>query len=319
MTATSSIPGAKPPQLVLSSARALQLEAEALKRLVEVYAQDRQPGCTFLTEQDAWKASPHHSQRAHRRRLWQHGMQLSRLIFANILDHMLSAGQLLSVSDSIVLYTHHTLARVVCEGAARIGFLLDPEISYDQRLLRSEVLALADADARIAATRDVAAAAIHPILSHAADEPIKQREYLLRRIEAAGITIRRNNGRPTHLEMGATTRAEPCKVDLTRLMEQAYPARPAAYRHTSGVVHSNPWVLNTTIASSPTRPELVLEPDIPGIGGATLTMIDASIIVIESYAKYYGHDPALGAHKSKIRAKMIDTLMCHWFTNPHHK
>ncbi|KOX16192.1 hypothetical protein ADK67_40275 [Saccharothrix sp. NRRL B-16348] len=246
--------------------------------------------------------------------MWQYGMQLCRLIFANVYDHMWSTGSLLGAGDSIPLYSHHTLTRVACEGAARIGYLLDPAIGYEHRLLRSAVFALADVDARVTAARDVAA---HPRLPHAADEPTRQRDELLELIRRAGITICRNKQQqPTRLEIGSPVVDEPCKTNLTELVKRFYPDRPGTYRLTSAVVHSNPWVLNDTVTSSPFTPELVLEPDVRGIGTATLTTIDASIIMIESYARHYGHDPAPAVRKSKSRAQVIDGLLREWITNP---
>ncbi|WP_148088792.1 hypothetical protein [Saccharothrix texasensis] len=246
--------------------------------------------------------------------MWQYGMQLCRLILVNVYDHMWSTGRLLGADDSIPLYSHHTLARVACEGAARIGYLLDPAIGYEHRLLRSAVFALADADARVTAAREVTT---HPLLPHAADEPTRRRDELLDLIERAGITIRRNGRQqPTHFEVGAPPVVEPCKTNLTELVKRFYPDRPGTYRSTSGVVHSNPWVLNDTVTSSPFTPELVLEPDVQGIGAATLTTIDASIIVVESYARYYGHDPAPAVRKSRSRAQVIDGLLREWITKP---
>jgi hypothetical protein len=100
-------------------------------------------------------------------------------------------------------------------------------------------------------------------------------------------------------------------------MKKSYPERTAVYRYTSGVVHSNPWVLNEITTSSPLTRELVLSADIPGVGATALALIDASIIVTESYVAYYGHDSAPAVRKSKSRAQVVDVLMKEWFTNPH--
>jgi hypothetical protein len=130
MTATSGTSKGVKPLLVTKSCRALIQELDELKRHVETYASTPQAGCLYLHEREEWKGAPQHSQHAHRRRLWRQGMSLSRLTFANVLDHLWSTTQVLN-AESITLYSHQTLTRVACEGAARIGYLLDAEASYE--------------------------------------------------------------------------------------------------------------------------------------------------------------------------------------------
>lgn len=312
MTANPSDPNTATPLLVTKSHRALIQELEALKRHVETYASVPQAGCLFLLEKEEWKSTAHHSQRAHRRRLWLHGMHLSRLIFANMLDHLKATTQMLD-ADWVPLYSHQTLTRVVCEAAARIGYLLDRSASYDARLLHMAVPLLVDAEGRVTATREVIDA--RPDLPVTPDYATKQRDAVLRTIELAGIKIRRNNkNKVTHLELDPPTRAEPYNLNLTALVAKYFPQRPGSYRSTSGIVHSNPWMLGDTIRSSPFTPDLVLEPDLLGIGAAAMTVTDASLIVMESYARYYGHDPEPAMRASRLRQQAIDVFMQQWAT-----
>jgi hypothetical protein len=238
-------------------------------------------------------------------------MRLSRLIFVNVFDHLGAMSRVLSSTDSITLYSHETLVRVACEGAARIGYLLDPAVGFDVRLLRTGVLELADADAQVATVRSVAAA--RPELAHAVDRAIKRREGLLGQLERSGMTVRMKGQKPTHLELGDPACIVPCKLNLTGLVEQHFPGRPGSYRSASGIVHSNPWTLGDTVSSSPLTAELVLEPDIMGIGAATIIAIDASIVITASYAQYYGHDPESAARASRLRAHALDVLMQEYF------
>lgn len=98
------------------------------------------------------------------------------------------------------------------------------------------------------------------------------------------------------------------------MMAKHFPERPSSYRFTSGVVHSNPTTLGSAVVSSPLEPELELGPDVPGIGAAVITAIDASIIVMEAYARFYGHTPESAVRTSKQRQQAIDVYMQRWFT-----
>jgi len=311
MTATPSHPDAAKPLLVTKSCKALTQELEAVKRHVEGYASAPQAGCLYLQEREGWKGVAQHSQRAHRRRLWQQGLSLSRLTFANVLDHLWATSQVLS-AESITLYSHQTLTRVACEGAARIAYLLDARASYDARLLRAAVPVLVDAEGRVTATREVMEG--RPELPITLDRAIAQRDALLRTIELAGISIIRDTkNKTTRLELGDPVQAEPYKLNLTTLVAKYFPQRLGSYRSTSGIVHSNPWMLGDTIRSSPVVPELELAPDVPGIGASVMTAIDASIVVMDVYARYYGHDPESAVRASRLRQQAIDVFLQQWF------
>jgi hypothetical protein len=179
-------------------------------------------------------------------------------------------------------------------------------------MLRAAVPLLVDAEGKVTATREVIEA--RPDLPITLDQASKQRDAVLRMIEQAGINIRRDRrNKVTNLELGDPAQAESYKVNLTALVAKYLPERPGSYRSTSGIVHSNPWMLGDTIRSSPLDPELVLEPDIPGIGAATMTAIDASIIVMNAYARYYGHDPEPAVRASRLRRQAIDVFLQQWF------
>jgi hypothetical protein len=286
-------------------------EATALQASVERYANSPQSGCCFLTEQEQWKAAPHHSQRAHRRRLWKQANLMSRLVVGNVLDHLNAVNRLLG-AETISLYSHMTLVRVACEGAARIGHLLDPETGFEVRILRAAAFRLDSAEANVNAARGLPADS--PAMPHAFTVATQKREDVVNQIERAGITIRLNTkGQPTHLELDGTPHVVPRKLNLTHLMEKQFVERPSWYRITSGVVHSAPWMLNDAVASSPTTPELVLKPDILGIGASALAAVDACVVIAGAYARYYGHDPQPAARASMLRARAVDMVMNEWF------
>ena len=61
-------------------------------------------------------------------------------MLVNAYDHLVSMGRLLGSDGAMSLYAHTTLSRSVCEAAVRHAWLLDPSISYEQRITRSASL-----------------------------------------------------------------------------------------------------------------------------------------------------------------------------------
>lgn len=306
MTATPSDASAVIPELVTKAHRALAQEMAALQQNVQAYANEPQSAGLIVVEQEQWKAATHHTERAPQRRLWLQGQQFARLVLANVFDHLWSTLRVLGAPDSITLYSHQTLIRVVCEGAARIVYLLDPGINYEHRLLRIVVMRLGDLDAQIAATRDVVGA--YPQLASGLSDAIKQRDDLLQQAERAGISIRRDrNGKPSKLEL--RSQEEPTKLNLSDLVARSFPERPASYRSSSGIVHSNPWMLIDAVVSDHLTPELVLEPDLAGIGAAVLTALDGCMLITRTYASFYGHDAEPALRRSRLRSQVIDRLV----------
>ncbi|GAB1508013.1 hypothetical protein JCM33774_00540 [Actinophytocola sp. KF-1] len=193
---------------------------------------------------------------------------------------------------------------------------MDESASYESRLLRAAAPILADADAKITEIREVIAA--RPDLPITLDSANNHRDAVLRMIDLAGIRITYNTRHtPVRLELGDSGQHEPYKPNFTTLMAKYFPERPASYRSTSGIVHSNPTTLGTTVVSSPLAPELELGPDVPGIGAAVMTAIDASIIVTEAYARFYGHTPGSAVRASRRRQHAIDVFMQRWFIEQH--
>ncbi|WP_459706204.1 hypothetical protein [Actinophytocola sp. KF-1] len=48
-----------------------------------------------------------------------------------------------------------------------------------------------------------------------------------------------------------------------------------------------------------------------------MTAIDASIIVTEAYARFYGHTPGSAVRASRRRQHAIDVFMQRWFIEQH--
>ena len=78
-------------------------------------------------------------------------------MFVNAYDHLVSMGRLLGSDGAMSLYAHTTLSRSVCEAAVRHAWLLDPSISYEQRITRSAAMLFANAENRLTGARQIPA------------------------------------------------------------------------------------------------------------------------------------------------------------------
>ncbi len=281
--------------------KVLQQEFRALRKALEDYSTAPQPGILFQIESAAWKTTPH-PMRAHQRRLHQEALLQARLIVVNVLDHLRGAALWIPISS------HMTLSRVTCEAATRVAYLLDPDVGYEVRTVRAAVMRMASEEANLTALRDIVRD--QPELSVALADAERIRNKFVDTITRAGITVHRDGkGRPSRLEVAHTGLRESTKVEAIALMARYFPHRPAWYRMTSGVTHSGAWMLDDTIVSAPTDPLLAVDPDFSGIGAAGLLAVDASALVAQSYARYYGHNPAPFAQASARRTRAIDLVM----------
>ncbi|MFI9576066.1 hypothetical protein ACIG5D_31970 [Microbispora rosea] len=295
------------PAVVARVRKVLQQEFRALRKALEDYSTAPQPGSLFQIESAAWKTTPH-PMRAHQRRLHQEALLQARLIVVNVLDHLRGADLLLQGGEWIPISSHMSLSRVTCEAATRVAYLLDPDVGYEVRTVRAAVMRMASEEANLTALRDIVRD--QPELSVALAHAERTRDKVIDTITRAGITVHRDGkGRPSRLEVAHTGIKESTRVEAIALMAKYFPHRPAWYRMTSGITHSGAWMLDDTIVSAPTDPLLAVDPDFYGIGASGLLAVDASALVAQSYARYYGHDPAPFAQASAMRTRAIDLVM----------
>ncbi|MER7674678.1 hypothetical protein ABTY61_40330 [Kitasatospora sp. NPDC096128] len=59
-------------------------------------------------------------------------------------------------------------------------------------------------------------------------------------------------------------------------------------------------------------PELVLQLEEMQVAASAQSAISASGLIVESYARYYGHDPESLVRESRSRRAMIDGWMKNW-------
>ncbi|MFI6163885.1 MULTISPECIES: hypothetical protein [unclassified Micromonospora] len=235
-------------------------------------------------------------------------MQYARLAVVNVLDHLWAVRQLLSVVDELPLFAHSTVARVAAEGAAKVAHLLDAAADYETRLLRIAVLVRDDAAQHVRAAHALPASLP---LNPAALTRAQRGEAAVRdRIARAGIVeVSGKTGKPTWLEMPGHARV-PLKLQLSRLVEERFPDLTNMYRHTSGVVHSAPWMLADAVTSSPFDRDLRLSPDLLDLGASALISVEAAGLLATTYGAYYGHDPANAAAAARnTRRRAMDLAM----------
>ncbi len=124
------------PHLVTKSRLALEQEARDLKAALDSYA-DSSPASGNLFSEDVATAT--HADRRVREgqtNILALGHYQARLTYVNAHDHLSSMARLLGSDGAMSLYAHTTLSRSVAEAAVRHAWLLDPSISYEQRITR---------------------------------------------------------------------------------------------------------------------------------------------------------------------------------------
>jgi hypothetical protein len=136
MTVRPPSADAKLPQLATKCRLALEQESRDLKAALDDYA-GRQPVREGGYDADlaALRRADNHVREAQRGLLaWGHYQ--ARLVFVNGHDHLTSMARLLGSDGAMTLYAHTTVSRSVSEAAVRHAWLLDPSISYEERITR---------------------------------------------------------------------------------------------------------------------------------------------------------------------------------------
>ena len=275
------------------------MQCDDLRRTAEAHALTPEPDSLFLRDQLGWKTAPHRCG-AHQRRLWLDSRQLTRILLTNMIDHLSAAVRLLD-GPGIFLWAQSSVTRVACEAAVKIAYLLDPSISYDLRITRAAGLLIHSADEKVKA-----ASRVTVVVFDAEDRARSEKNALLDRVRRAGIGASAGSAKPLTSPSGQEVQRNP---RVTELMDRYYPERPALYQQTSAVVHSTVWTLISAIASAPSTPELILQPDLLEIGATTLAAIDAACLASTMISEYYGCDPQPASARSRRRATAIDDLM----------
>lgn len=301
------------PVLVAKCHQALEQEAAALKEHVERCANDPQPGAVFTADQAAWKSTPNHRHRAGRRRVMQHGWKQARLLHVAAFDHLVTLERVLGADGALPVYAHATLSRSACEAAVRLSWHLDASADYETRIARSAVALHDSALNQLKGARQIPRTLPTQLRSRLVENAQAEHDRVMKLIDSAGMTrVPDARGRRTAwIESADSGTKTPVKLDIGPLMDRLLPDSPGWYNLSSGVAHSATWMLRDAVVSGENELYLRLQPNLLDLASAVQSAISASALIIETYARYYGHDPDPLADRSRQRRRMLDP----WITD----
>jgi hypothetical protein len=125
------------PVLVTRCRRALEQEARDLKGALDEWAEGQPVSEGSFGADVAAIERADRQVREAQRQLLALAHYHARMIFVNGHDHLSSMARLLGSDGAMSLFSHTTMSRSVCEAAIRLSWLLDPEISFEERITRS--------------------------------------------------------------------------------------------------------------------------------------------------------------------------------------
>lgn len=297
MTAKQADPNAPVPQVIRSSRVALANQLETLALAPGRFFAAQIAGSPMKTDTLASNTAPA-KYREYRRQLHAQTLHLSRLVTANVHDHVESLLQIIS-GGSLPLFSHFSLARPAQEAAAYVAYLLDPAIDFEQRILRGAALLFGDArsDKSVVETFD-------PRLQKAiGSRPDDRIDRLRKQIGDAGIAF---INQESSLQLGQQTAR--MSLRMTDLVDATFPRRTSAYRIGSGSIHSLPGTLASKVTTMSPE-EVMFTADVGDIGTAAMLCLEAVGVVIAAFAAYYGHDGEAEARATRTRVGVIDRLV----------
>jgi hypothetical protein len=310
------------PLLVTKCRRALEQEERDLKAALDAYA-DSSPTSENLFSNDVATAT--HADRRVREgqlKILALGHYQARLTYVNAHDHLSSMARLLGSDGAMSLYAHTTLSRSVAEAAVRHAWLLDPSISYEQRITRYAAVAYYGAENKLKGARQSLVRAPQQVRESLVNKASAELDQVRTLIDRAGMDLGldRRGRDVARINLRGSDVSTPIKFETGPLMEELLGESPGWYLISSGVSHSGPWVLHSAVVGDRTGPELSLTPDLLEVAAASQTAISASELILERHANYFGFDPEPYKRKSRQRRMMLDTLMREQFvkqaTNP---
>jgi hypothetical protein len=297
---------------VIKCRLALEQESRDLKAALDDYA-ERHPVTEGPYDADlsALKQADSRLRDSQRDLLsWAHYQ--ARLTFVNAHDHLASMARLLGSDGAMSLYAHTTMSRSVCEAAVRLAWLLDPSISYEERITRSAAMVYYGALNKLKGARQALArpsdASLRDLLVGKVEAEFSQTREL---INKAGMDLGLDSREKevARIEFRSSGIKVPVTFKTGTHMERLLGDSPGWYLLSSAVSHSAPWVLDSAVIGGRGGPELSLTPDLMEIAAASQTAISASALLIDRHATYYGFDPAVYMRKSSQRRGIIDALM----------
>jgi hypothetical protein len=305
------------PSLVTKCRLALEQEARDLKAALDKYA-DISPTNGNLFSDDVATAT-HADRRVQEGQLsiLALGHYQARLTYVNAFDHLSSMARLLGSDGAMSLYAHTTLSRSVAEASVRHAWLLDPSISYEERITRYAVVTYYGAENKLKGAKQSLVRAPQQIRDSLTSKASTELDQVRALINQAGMdfVLDKKGRNVARIKLSGSGVSTPIKFETGPLMEELLGESPGWYLLSSGVSHSGPWVLHSAVVGDRTGPELSLTPDLLEVATASQTAISASELVLERHANYFGFDPEPYTRKSRQRRMMLDTLMREQFVS----
>jgi hypothetical protein len=295
---TASSPQGDFPKLITRAHDRVHRERDQLKTATETFMTNPRPGSLYLTDKNARTHAPHHTANHPYQQLRDHGLHLTHLTLANLIDHMWGTAQLLS-GPELPLYSHQTTARVAVESAARIAYALDTTVTFEQRLLRMAAFCRADAKEHVDGARDMPTQMEQTM--DAINQSQKQSDSVQKWIAKAKIIAARQR-------MTLGSESAPQKPLIVDLIEQHFNQFPGLYRMMSGVVHSSKSTLNSALSSA-SKDSMEFTPDVPSMAMAGVFCMAAAGVAGHAYATYCGYDGSDYRDANKTRVQSLDDLV----------
>ena len=304
-------PGIPLPELVLTANRVLTEEAQALCAAMDHFSANPQPDCPWMLD-DKTVSDNANPRALGQAKLLRYTRHQATLIYANVYDHLITLARVLGGNDAAIpLFSHASLARVVCEAAVRFAWLMDPDASSEQRIMRGAAALQYSAEQRSKGVGSLPPERFDPrIYKHMIDSCAQERHAIRELIAGAGLTfgLARDGKTKVRLELDEPEVSVPLDIKVSDLMRQMLPDSPSWYNIGSSVTHSIYWGLRDVDGSRPGQPP-ALTPNVLDIGAAAESAISASGLVIDRCGKCYGHDPSAYVQRTTERREEVDALM----------
>jgi hypothetical protein len=239
----------------------------------------------------------------------QHTRHQAALIYVNAYDHLLTLAR--ALDGSMPLFSHLSVSRIVSEAAVRFAWLMDPDISSYERIVRGAVALYDSADQRLKGVRRLSMEQLgQQVFKGLLDNCVAEREEVEKVIAVAGLTFGYSpDGKTrTRLKLESANIWLPLKLNVSDLMAALLLDSPGWYNIGSSVTHSHYWGLRDVNSYRPGGP-LKLTPNVLDIGAAAESAISASSLIIDRCGRCYGHDPNANVQLSRDRREAIDALM----------
>lgn len=232
----------------------------------------------------------------------------ARLFFTSFYDHLVSFGRLLGSDGMVSVFAHTTLSRAACEAAVRCAWLLDPQISSEERMIRSAVIIFNGAEDRVRGARlTLAVTNCQEVVRNCVKDRAKYHDL----IKSAGMRFEldRRGKEIASISYPQVRAKVPVKINVTDLMSRYLPGVPGWYLIGSGAAHSLPWSLQDAVADPTDAAKLVVSPSPLEAAAGAEAALDSAALFTQTYAHYFGHDPEAEMRAHRQRRGMLDQLM----------